>query len=168
MLIWISEGPLHHPRLQRSESSDLSPLRWQRITVKLFTAMLLLHCIQQPWLYPSFPAYLSVQWHLCSDRSGGIDGKQLLVVDKPIMNLTACPQIWVCSLNIDTHRHASNWTGWQKVARNSSDCLCISSLIKLNGCVNEEWSGKTLNLFQSCYIYFLNKEKYLQYSGNGL
>lgn len=49
-------------------------------------------------------SYLSVQWHLCSDSSGCIDGKQLLVVHEPIMDLTAGPQIWICSLNMDVHK----------------------------------------------------------------
>lgn len=47
---------------------------------------------------------LSVQWHRSSDRACGIDGEQRLVVDEPIMDLTARSQIWVCSLNIDTQK----------------------------------------------------------------
>lgn len=47
---------------------------------------------------------LSVERHSGSDRSSGVDGKQLLVVDEPIMDLTTCPKIWVCRLNTqDTH-----------------------------------------------------------------
>lgn len=49
-LIWIAGGPLPHPRLQRSESSDLSPLRWQRFMVK-----------QQHYSYKK-----SSYYHLCN------------------------------------------------------------------------------------------------------
>lgn len=50
---------------------------------------------------------LSVKRDCGADGSSGVDGKQLLVVDEPIMDLTTCPQIWICCLNTqtDTHTH---------------------------------------------------------------
>lgn len=65
-------------------------------TITVYSCLL---CLKQIGTESVASSHLSVQWHCSCNGSSGIDGKQPLVVDQPIMDLTACPQIWICSLN---------------------------------------------------------------------
>lgn len=122
---------------------------------------------------------LSVQWHHSSDCACGIDGEQRLVVDEPIMDLTARSQIWVCSLNIDTqkghtmrkrrtggsnhalwHARSSRWIlgelfFYLKVQFPSNQAnLCVNEVCV---CLGTYTRVKTLNLSQSCWLVYKEK-----------
>lgn len=51
---------------------------------------------------------LSVQRRCSGDEAAGVDGKQRLVVDELIMDLTVCPQIWIGCLNQETKKTPTN------------------------------------------------------------
>lgn len=101
---------------------------------------------------------LSVQRHRGPDGSGSVDAEQLLVVDEPIVDLAARPQVWVCSLVRTTQKISPR----RNEDGNLKPFICLSlkqifpqkeivSQIKFEAYVKdicESLNSKTLNLCQ--------------------